>query len=110
MSKIVRSHHECTKCNSSDAATTYSDGWSFLFSCNTSYQADGSEQSSAGAYGPSTPSNLPQGERRALLSRHISQDTVDKYGYTLVDHAGEVQQCAYYRKNWKDCSRPPQIS
>ena len=40
-SKYVKRHHACLKCNSSDAAVTYSDGMTHCFSCNSSY---GSQQ------------------------------------------------------------------
>lgn len=96
-------HTPCPHCGSSDANAEYDDGHSFCFSCETHTQAG--EPGSAASPATRIPAadqtkqqeNLLQGEAKAIATRGLSQDSCQRFGYTIGQYRGEPVQIATYR-------------
>ena len=85
----------CSCCGSSDANAVYTDGHTFCFSCGSHTQGDNPQDIKRR---PMNNSELIQGEVKALKKRHITVETVARYGYMSGTYKGEVCQIAQYRK------------
>lgn len=98
MSDAVRMHHPCDRCGSSDAATTYSSGWTKCFSCGDNYRQDGEyemreEKRDEGL--------LSLGEFKPLPSRKLQEKTCAKYGYHVSRYGTRPCQVSDFRRNGK---------
>jgi twinkle protein len=76
-SRWVKTHHECDKCGSSDAASTNSDGWSTCFSCDSRWKNDGVEYVKKEDEGVITMT-ISQSPYRMI--RSIESRTCERYG------------------------------
>lgn len=87
-------HIPCDTCGSSDANGLYDDGHTFCFSCETYVGGDGSKPH----HNDNKPSNLLQGEAKALPVRGLTEADCAKFGYVVgTNHKGEQVQIANYR-------------
>ena len=94
-SKWIKTHHACSKCESSDAASTNSNNYVTCFSCGAHYPADESSNNHSRSLIkslrfeiPMTNSrpltSLPTGEVQAIPDRKITEETCRKYGYKVA--------------------------
>ena len=94
---VLISHEPCPKCGSQDNLARYSDGHGFCFGCRH-YE-----------YSPNEPNHhhyrekprmsgdlIPLGEAMALTKRGISEETAQKWRYTVSTYKGEPAQLANY--------------
>ena len=87
MAEWVEMHHACSKCESSDAASTDSEGWTHCFSCQQTYRAEGAEsnttvhdamnipRTNASLTNQAPTAILPEGAYKAVPDRKISERT-----------------------------------
>lgn len=101
-------HTECAECGSSDAASVYTDGHVYCFSCGTHFSAGKAfelgmteEEPEGGEARSMTKQNkgIIRGEVEALPKRGITEDTCRKWGYTRVEFNG---QRGIHSANYKD--------
>ncbi len=90
----VVSQGSCPDCGSSDACTTYDDGHTYCFSCESHKQGDGGTVAVAT---PKVGGLLEVGEATALPTRGITLETCDKWGYTKSLYNGADCYLATYR-------------
>ena len=108
MSNSVKTHHACSKCDSSDGATTYKDGRTHCFVCKATYRADqelinqsvfdvmDSHRLPTGSNQPKIVL-LPHGKFHAIESRKISVETCKKYDYQAGFYRERLSHFAYVR-------------
>jgi twinkle protein len=96
-STFVR-HLPCPNCNSSDANSEYTDGHTYCFACDTTVQPErqpDGQQSVSGAKAK-TPLDLIRGKVHALTKRGITEETCQKFGYSIGEYKGKPVQIAPY--------------
>lgn len=91
-SAFVR-HLPCSACGSSDANALFDDGHTYCYSCGVHVRGEGTTASKATVV---SARGLITGEVRALPSRHITEETCKKMGYTVGRHRGQTVQVATY--------------
>lgn len=99
-SRVTRAHLPCPKCGSSDALSEYSDGHSHCFSCG--YHSHGARaprgvEETAPRMSEGKRIRLVAGEAAPIKSRKLTQETCEKWGYTLGEFKDEPCQIANYR-------------
>lgn len=93
-SEAVRTHIPCPLCGSHDAATLYSDGHTYCFSCQGYIQGE-----RTGGYTVSREL-LTDLEYISLDKRKLTAETCRKYGYGVMSENGKPYQVApYYDKD-----------
>jgi len=92
----VRQHIPCPKCGSSDAATEYSDGRIFCFSCRKTTRIDGRPMSAPAAPAKAGPI-VVSGEYQDLPERGISEKTCRKFGYAVLKTKAGLLHLAPFR-------------
>lgn len=100
-SEFVR-HTSCSECGSSDANAVYSDLHEHCFSCGVTKQADGELSPSPWADQVSNVGNLAAlGSPSALPRRRLTEETCQKFGYTVSEYNGQTVQIANYKVGGK---------
>lgn len=100
-SEFVR-HTSCSECGSSDANAVYSDLHEHCFSCGVTKQADGGLSPSPWADQGSNVGNLAAlGSPSALPRRRLTEETCQKFGYTVSEYNGQTVQIANYKVGGK---------
>lgn len=87
-SEVVQAHLPCPDCGSSDALTTYSDGHTYCFSCQ-SYNGENQDKKADDFIVKGT-------SIKALKSRGITESTCRKYQYVYTTYKGQPCQVANY--------------
>jgi len=93
-------HTPCSSCGSSDANALYDDGHQHCFSCGVTVQADGEPVISLGSETKSV-TLAALGSPSALPRRRLTEETCQKFGYTISEYNGQTVQIANYKKNGK---------
>lgn len=78
-------------CGSSDAYTTYDDGHSYCFSCESYFHASGATREAAG--GVSGLLSVAHGD---ITARRLNEKTCRKWGYGTATYRGAAVQVATY--------------
>ena len=85
------------ECGSTDALQTFDDGWSQCHSCGKRFPPEG-ENGSQGASQPKVQTKVDKKQapllseglyHRALRPRHLTEETVKKFGYKILDAVPE---------------------
>ena len=99
MADIVQAHLPCPSCGSSDALTTYADGSSYCFSCETYFKPQEHDVEPAPKKQKHKQDLIPESdmEIRALKSRCISAETCQKFHYYVTKENDKTIQVAEYR-------------
>jgi twinkle protein len=90
-SEFIR-HVPCPNCGSSDANSEYTDGHTFCFACSHHTGASGATQSAP----KKKAAGLIDGEAAPLVSRGISKETCEHFGYQKGTFKGRPVQIAPY--------------
>ncbi len=85
----------CPACGSKDNLARYSDGHGWCFGCGHRESAAGVPQQSL-RKSPMPTDLLPIGEAIALPKRGLSEETCQKWRYTVSDYKGQPAQLANY--------------
>lgn len=100
-------HLPCPKCGSSDALTTYEDGHSYCYSCETYFSASDSGEVAS----TTTPTEtikrpiISQSDLHvaSLNARGINKATCQKFGYFVTTYKGEPCQVASFYDDNGQC-------
>ena len=90
-------HTSCSSCGSSDANGVYDDGHTYCFSCGVHGRGGSLDIE---VVSPS-PVFISKGRPQALAKRRISEETCQRYGYTVSEYNGKPVQIANYRSGGK---------
>lgn len=85
----------CPECGSRDNLARYSDGHGYCFGCGHYEAADGEHHQQERKRVSSDL--IPQGDYKPLTKRGISQETCEKFGYTIGRMGDSPVQIAAYR-------------
>jgi twinkle protein len=97
MSESEFLHHEpCPVCGSSDNLARYTDGHAWCFGCGHHEKGDGAPPSTSTRREPRMSGLIQSSEVRPLQKRGISQETCEKFGYTVGTLDGKTVQIAPY--------------
>ena len=100
-SEVSEVHIPCEVCGSSDAKTSYTDGHSYCFSCETYFPSDSEDNISVEAKSSNT-SLIPMShlETLSITARCLTKATCTRYGYRIGTYKGQkVQVATYYNDN-----------
>jgi twinkle protein len=84
----------CPSCGSKDNLGRYSDGHAYCFGCGHRERGEGEIEIKEQRR---VKNLLPSGEHKPLAKRKISQETCEKFNYTLGELSGQPVQIAHYR-------------
>lgn len=86
----------CPECGSRDNLARYSDGHGYCFGCQHYEPGEGQEKPSRERTKVSTDL-IPVGVIQAIPARKLSEDTCQKWGYSVSELNGKAVQVANYR-------------
>ncbi len=87
----------CPSCGSRDNLARYSDGHAYCFGCEYFEPGEGGGENPHQTRGKVADGLIRGGEIRALIKRGITEETCQKFGYTVADFKDQKVQVAPYR-------------
>lgn len=97
MSEWVQTHLPCPSCGSSDAYSINDRSWGHCFACGVNINEGGNDETPRGTRVAKDKSLIPFGEYRPLSKRNITEETCQKFGYSIGKYKGETVHLAAYR-------------
>jgi twinkle protein len=89
-------HEPCPKCSSRDNLARYEDGSGYCFGCGHHENKDGVVIEKKAKAKSNKDVSFVQGECKAIVSRHISYETCDKWKYLIGEYNGNPCHIAQY--------------
>lgn len=87
----------CPKCGSKDNLARYTDGHGYCFGCHHYEPGDGQTEAPKGPRNKVSTDLIPVGEVVAIKPRNLTEETCQKWGYTVSELNGKAVQVANYR-------------
>lgn len=87
----------CPKCGSRDNLARYSDGHGYCYGCHHYEPGEGSDETPRESKKKLSTDLIPVGEAIAIRPRNLTEETCQKWGYTVSELNGKAVQVANYR-------------